>query len=68
MNTATPQQGLPEEWANLLPEGTTVQTAPPTVSPKHAKRNSHIAAPVRGDESDGVRVIAFRNPMYSIFL
>lgn len=51
----TRQQGLPEEWANLLPEGTTVQTAPPTVSPKHAKRNSHIAAPVRRDEERSER-------------
>lgn len=39
---------MPEEWANLLPEGTAVQTkAAPSTSPKHAKRNSHITAPVR---------------------
>ncbi|CAM9126309.1 unnamed protein product [Pylaiella littoralis] len=40
-------KGLPEEWADLLPEGTTVDTAAPAVSsPKNSKRNSHIAAPV----------------------
>ncbi|CAM9350121.1 unnamed protein product [Ectocarpus sp. 12 AP-2014] len=40
-------KGMPEAWANLLPEGTAVQTkAAPAVSPKHARGNSHIAAPV----------------------
>ncbi len=56
-------QGLPEEWAKMLPEGTTVQTtAPSSLSPKHQKRNSHIAAPVRfemredGEQGTAVKV------------
>lgn len=53
-NTETKQpQGLPEEWAKMLPEGTAVQTtAPSSLSPKHSKRNSHIAAPVRRTDGD----------------
>lgn len=52
-----------------MPEGTTAETAPPTVSPKYAKTKSHIAAPVserderaeesiaeerRGERADGI--------------